>query len=324
MDGYAYILSYLSSIQPLLGYGSPKSIYSIQYLIINWIPKRLQQIHLVFWSYAEPCVSLYAHVRVQEPYATVMLGPLQWKPQSVTHRRLCHGPHGCILLAVSQSCPLWWRVTYNPFVECVSLCLEYVFLKAVYPFISPNVEQTLCMCTASLGTEHAPRGATDGSTTLRNLGVSLLCGDRPLLEQPWWQFPTMCWTCQHLGSTTYIYMFLADKFVLFIIVCLSSEWSNSPTSTMFEVMSQIFETIISNTISTSDVPTHALNSDCSMLWSAMWRFSSNSRSHQYLVSIYRLFRGNHLSIAIANNQYMFEVWIKHIKHSWTAKKIIHG
>ena len=207
MDGYAYILSYLSSIQPLLGYGSPKSIYSIQYLIINWIPKRLQQIHLVFWSYAEPCVSLYAHVRVQEPYATVMLGPLQWKPQSVTHRRLCHGPHGCILLAVSQSCPLWWRVIYNPFVECVSLCLEYVFLKAVYPFISPNVEQTLCMCTASLGTEHAPRGATDGSTTLRNLGVSLLCGDRPLLEQPWWQFPTMCWTCQHLGSTTYIYVY---------------------------------------------------------------------------------------------------------------------
>ena len=206
MDGYAYILSYLSSIQPLLGYGSPKSIYSIQYLIINWIPKHLQQIHLVFWSYAEPCVSPYAHVRVQEPYATVMLGPLQWKPQSVTHRRLCHGPHGCILLAVSQSCPLWWRVIYNPFVECVSLCLEYVFLKAVYPFISPNVEQTLCMCTASLGTEHAPRGATDGSTTLRNLGVSLLCGDRPLLEQPWWQFPTMCWTCQHLGSTTYIYV----------------------------------------------------------------------------------------------------------------------
>ena len=135
-----------------------------------------------------------------------MLGPLQWKPQSVTHRRLCHGPHGCILLAVSQSCPLWWRVIYNPFVECVSLCLEYVFLKAVYPFISPNVEQTLCMCTAALGTEHAPRGATDGSTTLRNLGVSLLCGDRPLLEQPWWQFPTMCWTCQHLGSTTYIYV----------------------------------------------------------------------------------------------------------------------
>jgi hypothetical protein len=72
----------------------------------------------------------------------VMLGPLQWKPQSVTHRRLCHGPHGCILLAVSQSCPLWWRVTYNPFVECVSLCIEYVFLKAVHPFISPNVKQT--------------------------------------------------------------------------------------------------------------------------------------------------------------------------------------